>query len=122
MPSFRTFLGAVIALAGLAFPASSFGFADTAASPVARHAMTPDDIEHLLDVGDPELSPDGKWIAYTVRRVDTKADKNITNLWMVSWDGTQDIQLTYEVDHSVSDPRWSPEGSYFFSLRSYRGS
>ena len=121
MPSFRVFVGALIVLAGLAFPASCFGFADTTANPAARHAMTLDDIEHLLDVGDPELSPDGKWIAYTVRRVDTKADKNITNLWMVSWDGTQDIQLTYEVDHSVSDPRWSPDGKYISFLSDRTG-
>jgi dipeptidyl aminopeptidase/acylaminoacyl peptidase len=121
MPSFRMFVGALIVLAGLAFPASCFGFADPAANPAARHAMTLDDIEHLLDVGDPELSPDGKWIAYTVRRVDTKADKNITNLWMVSWDGTQDIQLTYEVDHSVSDPRWSPDGKYISFLSDRTG-
>jgi dipeptidyl aminopeptidase/acylaminoacyl peptidase len=96
--------------------AASFGYAQTAASPVTPHAMTLDDIEHLLDVGSPQLSPDSKWVAYTVRQVDTKADKNITNLWMVSWDGAQDIQLTWEVDHSVSDPRWSPDGRYISFL------
>ena len=80
MPSFSTFLGGVVVVVALALPASSFGFADTAANTTAPHAMTVDDIEHLLDVGSPQLSPDGKWIAYTVRRVDTKADKNITFL------------------------------------------
>jgi dipeptidyl aminopeptidase/acylaminoacyl peptidase len=121
MPSFSTFLGGVVVVVSLAFPASSFGFADTVANTTAPHAMTLDDIEHLLDVGSPQLSPDSKWIAYTVRRVDTKADKNITNLWMVSWDGTQDIQLTYEVDHSVSDPRWSPDGKYLSFLSDRTG-
>lgn len=40
MPTFSTFLGAGVVLVGLAFPASSFGFADTAANTAARHAMT----------------------------------------------------------------------------------
>jgi len=31
---------------------------------------------------------------------------------MVSWGGAEDIQLTYEVDKSVSAPRWSPDGKY----------
>ena len=121
MPSFSTFLGGVAVVAALSSPASSFGFAETATNTTAPHAMTLDDIEHLLDVGSPQLSPDSKWIAYTVGRVDTKADKNITNLWMVSWDGTQDIQLTYEVDHSVSDPRWSPDGKYLSFLSDRTG-
>jgi dipeptidyl aminopeptidase/acylaminoacyl peptidase len=121
MPSFSTFLGGVVVVVALAFPASSFGVANAGSNTTAPHAMTLDDIEHLLDVGSPQLSPDSKWIAYTVRRVDTKADKNITNLWMVSWDGTQDIQLTYEVDHSVSDPRWSPDGKYLSFLSDRTG-
>src|SRR6201990_3309708 len=82
-------------------PASAF----QAASSPAR-AITVDDIEHILDVNNPRVSPDGKWIAYTVRHVDTKADKNITNLWMVSSDGTQDIPLTYETDAYVRERRW----------------
>jgi Tol biopolymer transport system component len=78
--------------------------------------MTVDDVDHLLDVSGPQLSPDGQWIAYTVRRVYTKADKNVTDLWMANWDGTQDIRLTYEVEHSISDPRWSPDGKYLSFL------
>jgi Tol biopolymer transport system component len=39
----------------------------------------------------------------------------------VSWDGTQDIPLTYEVDHSVSDPGWSPDGKYISFLSDRTG-
>ena len=60
---------------------------------------------------EPEVSPDGKWIAYTVSSVDKEADKRDTELWMVSWDGTQNIQLTNSPE-SESSPRWSPDGKY----------
>jgi dipeptidyl aminopeptidase/acylaminoacyl peptidase len=110
MISFSRFLRAAVAAIALSCASSSFGFQATA--PVAPHPITIDDIEHLLDVGSPRLSPDNQWIAYTLRHVDVKADQSITDLWMVSWDGTQDIQLTYETEHSVSEPRWSPDGKY----------
>ena len=74
--------------------------------------MTLDDIFRFQDVGDPQVSPDGQWVAYTLSRVDTEADKRITDLWMVSWDGSQDIRLTYGVDASSNSPRWSPDGKY----------
>ncbi len=87
----------------------------TPATPPATsgpHPMTLDDIFKFQDVGDPQVSPDGQWVAYTLSRTDTEADKRITDLWMVSWDGSQDIRLTYGVDSSSSTPRWSPDGKY----------
>ena len=77
----------------------------------ARHGITLDDLEKFEQVGRPVLSPDGKWVAYTLRHTDTEADKTISQLWMVSWDGTQDIQLTYDQE-GAAEPRWSPDGRY----------
>ena len=37
---------------------------------------------------DPQVSPDGEWVAYTVRTADLVKDKRITHIWMSSWDGT----------------------------------
>ncbi|MGI4827263.1 MAG: S9 family peptidase [Janthinobacterium lividum] len=76
-----------------------------------KHGMTLDDMTKMLRVGAPVVSPDGKWIAYTVSHVDTGEDKNLTDLWMVSWDGTQDIQLTRGKD-GAGEPRWSPDGRF----------
>jgi dipeptidyl aminopeptidase/acylaminoacyl peptidase len=78
--------------------------------------MNLDDADRLVAVGGPQVSPDGKWVLYTVSKIDTVADKRVTDLWMVSWDGAQDIQLTYGVDTSVSAPRWSPDGKYISFL------
>ena len=72
--------------------------------------MNLDDVDHLLNVGSPQVSPDGQWVLYTVGRIDSTADKRINDLWMISWDGSQNIRLTYGVDSSVSAPRWSPDG------------
>ena len=83
----------------------------SAQAPAARHGMVLEDLAKLQRVGSPAVSPDGAWIAYTVAHVDTEDDKNVTNLWMISWDGTQDIQLTYGKD-SAGSPRWSPDGRF----------
>jgi dipeptidyl aminopeptidase/acylaminoacyl peptidase len=82
------------------------------AAPSAPHAMTLDDLFRLQDVGDPQVSPDGKLVAYTVSTIDTTADKRLTDIWMVNWDGSQDIRLTYANENSASAPRWSPDGKY----------
>jgi dipeptidyl aminopeptidase/acylaminoacyl peptidase len=81
------------------------------AVPAARHNMTPDDLAKLARVGAPVLSPDGKLIAYTVSHVDVEADKSINELWMIGWDGQNDVQLTYGPE-SAGDPQWSPDGRY----------
>jgi dipeptidyl aminopeptidase/acylaminoacyl peptidase len=85
------------------------------------HPMNLDDVDHLVAVGSPQVSPDAKWVAYTVSAVDTTADKRITDIWMVSWDGATDIRLTYNTDSSASDPRWSPDGKYISFLSSRTG-
>jgi len=74
--------------------------------------MTLDDLFRLQDVGSPEVSPDGNWVAYTVSTIDTTADKRLTDIWMVKWDGSEDIRLTYSNEDSANSPRWSPDGKY----------
>ena len=96
---------------GAALAAAS-ALAQTAPAPASPHAMTLDDIFRFQDVGDPQVSPDGQWVAYTLSRIDTAADKRITDIWMVGWDGSQDIELTYNTESSASSPRWSPDGKY----------
>ncbi len=76
-----------------------------------RRGMAIDDLNMLMHVGRPAVSPDGAWIAYTVAHTDVEDDKSVSNLWMVSWDGKQDIQLTYGTE-SAGAPRWSPDGMY----------
>lgn len=116
VPGTRCTLRVAPLLFSLALPAFAQNAAPApapaaAATTPARHGMVLDDLAKYLRVGAPQVSPDGKWIAYTLTHVDTTDDKNVTNLWMISWDGTQDIQLTRGKE-SVGNPRWSPDGRY----------
>ena len=73
--------------------------------------ITIDDYFQIRDVSQPELSPDGQWVAYGVRTRMLKEDKNEQRLWAVSIHGGDAIPLTAE-GVSSSHPRWSPDGKY----------
>jgi dipeptidyl aminopeptidase/acylaminoacyl peptidase len=77
----------------------------------ANGNLTPDDILSLKSVSDPQISPDGDWIAYAVESIDFEEDESSTQIFMVSSDGTEVVQLT-SGDYSASNPRWSPDGRY----------
>ena len=63
----------------------------------------------MKTVSDPQISPDGAWIAYTVKRSDIEADETFTQIFMVSSDGKSLVHLTAN-DYSASMPRWSADG------------
>jgi dipeptidyl aminopeptidase/acylaminoacyl peptidase len=81
------------------------------AGDAGRRFLTPDDIAHLREVGDPQVSPEGDWVAYTLRVADLKSDKRTMSIRMVSWTGGQTLQLTQRTA-SCSKPRWSPDGKF----------
>src|SRR5512143_282620 len=99
---------ALVLLAVAAFQAG----AQTAKRPIAL-----DDLARLRVVGDPQRSPDGRWVAYTVETTDAAKDKRDTDIWMISWDGSQEVRLTSSPDDE-SQPRWSPDGRYLSFLAS----
>src|SRR3954469_6256891 len=85
-----------------------------------KRSLRVDDIYNLKDVRDPQRSPDGKWVAFVVSRAIKDTDKNDSDIWMASWDGSQEIQLTSSTD-GESQPRWSPDNKYLSFVSSRQG-
>jgi dipeptidyl aminopeptidase/acylaminoacyl peptidase len=83
----------------------------------AKRPIKPADIYRLPTISDPQPSPDGKWVSYTLSTIDSLKDSRNSDIWMISWDGTQDIQLTNSPE-GESRARWSPDGKYISFLSS----
>jgi dipeptidyl aminopeptidase/acylaminoacyl peptidase len=71
--------------------------------------MTADDVVGLRSVNDAQLSPDGKWVAYTVTRADLEQNASDADIWLASTLGEFPSRLTTSKKSDTS-PRWSPDG------------
>ena len=76
-----------------------------------RRPLKLDDLNRFRNIGDPQVSPDGNWVAYVVSTIDAKEDRTNSHIWMVKMDGTNNRQITFS-NESESSPRWSPDGKY----------
>ncbi len=86
----------------------------------ARHALSLNDLSQIRQVGNPVLSPTGRWVAYTVRSTDAVTDANTTGVWTSRTDGTAALQMT-QGNHSATQPQWSPDGRYLSFLSAGEG-
>lgn len=85
-----------------------------------RRPLKVDDIFALKSVGDPQISPDGNWVAYTVRWLDAKEDSSDTDIYMVPFAGGAPLRLTSS-PKAESHPRFSPDGRYLAFLSGREG-
>ncbi len=85
-----------------------------------RRPLKVDDIFALKTVGDPQISPDGSWVAYTVRWLDPKEDSSDTDIYMVPFAGGDPLRLTSS-PKAESHPRFSPDGRYLAFLSGREG-
>src|SRR3984893_4271418 len=68
----------------------------SAAAPSAPRTITIDDYFQISEVAQPEISPDGQWVVYSVKTRMLKEDKNEQRVWMVATRGDDPIPMTAE--------------------------
>ena len=89
------------------------------AQETAKHPITFDDMIKMHRVSEPQISPDGKWVAYTVSTPDMDANRNASNIWLVPTAGGPASQLT-QSGHD-SSPVWPHDGKTIAFLSSRSG-
>src|SRR4030095_15103337 len=80
-----------------------------AKGPQSARPFTIDDLIKIRRVSDPQLSPDGRLIVYTIADTDKAANKRTTQVYAIPVDGGEPVALTSDKQSSHS-PRWSPDG------------
>jgi len=85
----------------------------------SKHAITFDDMIKMHRIAEPQISPDGKWVAYTVSTPDMDANRGVSNIWIVPAVGGAAMQLT-QSGHD-SSAVWSPDGKTLAFLSSRTG-
>jgi dipeptidyl aminopeptidase/acylaminoacyl peptidase len=71
----------------------------------------PFDVNALLElkrISDPQISPDGRWVAFTVQTIDVAANRKPQQIYIVPLEGGAPRQITHD-GQSNGRPRWSPD-------------
>jgi dipeptidyl aminopeptidase/acylaminoacyl peptidase len=84
----------------------------------APRPMAIADLFTFRDLHDPQISPDGQWVSYSVGSANLDEDKLVERIWMSPASGGEALPLTAE-GVSSSHPRWSRDGKFlaFLSAR-----
>ncbi len=104
----------------LATLAMATTLAETAAAQGSAQPFTIDDLVRLKRLSDPQVSPDGRYVAYVLRETDMEANKGRTDIWLLDL-AQKDAQPQRLTSDPASDtsPRWAPDNHtlYFLSTR-----
>ena len=76
----------------------------------AKKKMTLVDRLEIPETRGGSLSPDGTQLAYTISKTDWKVNKQISHIWRINIDGSEEVKLT-SGENGDSSPLWSPVGN-----------
>src|SRR6266480_2685240 len=76
----------------------------------APRGVTPEDYYSFEFISDPQISPDGKLIAYVVTKVDRAQNRRNSSIWMTATDGSRAPWQFTTSPQTSNSPRWSPDG------------
>jgi dipeptidyl aminopeptidase/acylaminoacyl peptidase len=80
------------------------------AGPVRQRPLALEDLAGVAELSAPAASPDGRWIAYTVARSDTVANRMVSTIWLRRWDGTQAREIAPADGRSAWAPAFARDG------------
>jgi dipeptidyl aminopeptidase/acylaminoacyl peptidase len=96
-----------IAVSALALGVSAAAMAAPADAPNPR--FTGNDLFNLSAAADPQISPDGRWVAYVRRSNDIMTDRARSSIWLIDTASGEQQPLVASSGNHFS-PRWSPDG------------
>ena len=76
----------------------------------AGRGMVPEDLTRIQFVTDPQISPDGRRIAFVVTSLSEERDEYLANIWIVDTTGGTPRRFTAGPRRDI-EPRWSPDGT-----------
>ncbi len=107
-----TSLGLVVATALLPAISQAQG-----ASQPARRPLQLEDFYRIRTIGSPAISPDGRWVLYTVSTPVEETNGSTVETWIVSTDGSTPAASVRHQGRAVTMPRWSDEGRVRYTDR-----
>lgn len=103
-----------------AAPTAPQPFVEQPIAPGVEHAFSVLDLLALDRISDPQVAPNGKRVAFVVRKTDLAENRGRSDLWVMGIDGSGPIRLTTDPD-SESSPQWSADSETIYFLAKHEG-